>query len=167
MTAKGNETLITPLRFSMVSEGIYRSSYPAPVTYSFLESLNLRTLVCLQPGDLREELRIYCEDKGIGIVEAEVGINQEPFVFMNEQAVREAITKVLDPASHPVLFFCNNGRLRSSCITGCIRKLNRWCLTSILAEFDQFVDDEGGVMDYRFMESFRYEMPVRINSASA
>ena len=150
----------------MVSEGIYRSSYPAPSTYPFLETLNLRTLVCLQPSDLKEELRIYCKDRGIDIFEAEVGINQEPFVFMNEEAVREAISKVLDPASHPVLFFCNNGRLRSSCVTGCIRKLNRWCLTSILAEFDKFVDDEGGVMDYRFMESFRYEVPVRINSAS-
>ena len=155
MTKKG-DLITTPLRFSMVSEGIFRSSYPAPVTYPFLETLHLRTLVCLQPEDLRKELRDYCEEKGIEIVEAMVGINQEPFLFMNDVVVRGAIAKVLDPASHPVMFFCSNGRLRTSCVTGCIRKVNKWCLTSILAEFDQFVDDEGGVMDYRFIEAFRY-----------
>jgi tyrosine-protein phosphatase SIW14 len=38
-------TLVPPLNFAMVDDGIYRSGFPAPANFRFLKSLNLRSIV--------------------------------------------------------------------------------------------------------------------------
>ena len=77
--------LCTPIGFGQVSEGVYRSAYPANSTLPFLKTLHLHTLIALQPRDIRDDLRIFCQEEGIRIVEADFGVNQEPFVTISEE----------------------------------------------------------------------------------
>lgn len=38
-------TLVPPLNFAMVDDGIFRSGFPAAANFRFLKSLNLRSIV--------------------------------------------------------------------------------------------------------------------------
>lgn len=44
---------VPPLNFSLVEDGIYRSGFPMPINYPFLEQLGLKTIIYL--GDLGEK----------------------------------------------------------------------------------------------------------------
>lgn len=41
----GGELLVPPPNFAMVDKGIYRSGFPSPANFGFLETLNLRSIV--------------------------------------------------------------------------------------------------------------------------
>jgi tyrosine-protein phosphatase SIW14 len=59
----------------------------------------------------------------------------------------------IDPDQQPVLIFDTNGKVRCSCVVGCIRKYSGWSLSSIFQEFEQFAEPEGGVADMLFIEN--------------
>lgn len=44
---------VPPLNFSLVEDGIYRSGFPMPINYPFLQQLKIKTIIYL--GDLGEE----------------------------------------------------------------------------------------------------------------
>lgn len=44
---------VPPLNFSLVEDGIYRSGFPMPINYPFLEQLGIKTIIYL--GDLGEK----------------------------------------------------------------------------------------------------------------
>ncbi len=117
---------VTPLGFSQVDEGCYRSAYPTQACLGFIETLNLKTVIALQPEDLRAELRDFCAKSNITIIEADIGLNQEPFLVMSEANVNKVLDVVLNPTCLPVMIFCNNGRLRTSCLVGCFRRTKKW-----------------------------------------
>ena len=40
-----DDVLIPPSNFSMVEEGLYRSGFPEPSNFGFLETLNLKSIM--------------------------------------------------------------------------------------------------------------------------
>jgi protein tyrosine/serine phosphatase len=62
---------------------IYRSAYPADITHPFLRTLNLRTMICLNPSDVRESLQKFVLAEGITLVMADIGNNQVGKVLMH------------------------------------------------------------------------------------
>ncbi|KAK9053304.1 hypothetical protein SSX86_029937 [Deinandra increscens subsp. villosa] len=79
---------------------------------------------------------------------------QEPFVNIPEITIREALKVVLDVRNHPLLIHCKRGKHRTGCVVGCLRKTQRWCLTSIFDEYQRFAAAKARVSDQRFMELF-------------
>ncbi|RZC47395.1 hypothetical protein C5167_040349 [Papaver somniferum] len=57
--------LVTPYNFSMVERGIYRSSYPDSSNFSFLDTLNLKSIICLCPEPYPEENCKFLRSKNI------------------------------------------------------------------------------------------------------
>lgn len=43
---------------------------------------------------------------------------------------------------------------RTGCLVGCLRKLQRWCLTSVFDEYQRFAAAKARISDQRFMELF-------------
>lgn len=41
----GEDLLVPPLNFAMVDNGIFRSGFPEPVNFSFLQTLGLRSIM--------------------------------------------------------------------------------------------------------------------------
>jgi hypothetical protein len=82
---------VPPPGFSAVKTGLYRSSYPNKRTYSFIHTLKLKSLICLQPEDLRDDLRKFCESNEINLITIDVGVNREPFLQMDNIAISNAI----------------------------------------------------------------------------
>ncbi|AEC08767.1 unnamed protein product [Arabidopsis thaliana] len=78
----------------------------------------------------------------------------EPFVDILDQKIREALKVLLDEKNHPLLIHCKRGKHRTGCLVGCMRKLQKWCITSILDEYKRFAAAKARVSDQRFLESF-------------
>ncbi|KAG0480027.1 hypothetical protein HPP92_010885 [Vanilla planifolia] len=80
---------------------------------------------------------LICKDNGYdddddGDGRAGVVLSQEPFVNLPEETIHEALKIVL----------------------GCLRKLQKWCLSSVFDEYQRFAAAKARVSDQRFMELF-------------
>ncbi|KAF2546126.1 hypothetical protein F2Q70_00019412 [Brassica cretica] len=146
--------LIPPLNFSMVDNGIFRSGFPDPANFSFLQTLGLRSIIYLCPEPYPESNTQFLKSNGITLFQFGIEGNKEPFVIIPDQKIRKALNVLLDEKNHPVLIHCKRGKHRTGCLVGCLRKLQKWCLTSIFDEYQRFAAAKARVSDQRFMEIF-------------
>ncbi|XP_021309568.1 probable tyrosine-protein phosphatase At1g05000 isoform X1 [Sorghum bicolor] len=176
--AAGEELLLVPpLNFAMVDHGVYRSGFPDVSNLPFLETLRLRSVLCLCPEPYPEANLEFLRAHGIKLFQFGIDGSKEPFVNIPEDRIREALKVILgneipcssfmfflcpdlmaisliDASNHPVLIHCKRGKHRTGCVVGCFRKLQRWCLTSIFDEYQRFAAAKTRVSDLRFMELF-------------
>ncbi|KAG7653110.1 Atypical dual-specificity phosphatase Siw14-like [Arabidopsis suecica] len=145
--------LIPPLNFSMVDNGIFRSGFPDSANFSFLQTLGLRSIIYLCPEPYPESNLQFLKSNGIRLFQFGIEGNKEPFVNIPDRKIRMALKVLLDEKNHPVLIHCKRGKHRTGCLVGCLRKLQKWCLTSIFDEYQRFAAAKARVSDQRFMET--------------
>jgi tyrosine-protein phosphatase SIW14 len=145
---------IPPLNFSMVDNGIFRSGFPDSANFSFLQTLGLRTIICLCPEPYADVNMEFLKLNGIKLYQFGIESYKEPFVNIPEDTIREALKVLLDARNHPVLIHCKRGKHRTGCLVGCLRKIQKWCLSSIFDEYQRFAAAKARVSDQRFMELF-------------
>ncbi|RLN09510.1 hypothetical protein C2845_PM11G24400 [Panicum miliaceum] len=162
----GGAQLVPPLNFAMVDDGIFRSGFPDAANFRFLRSLNLRSVVYLCPEPYPEENARFLRQNGIelhqfgiegsksGLTMPETLLLQEPLVYIPEETIREALKVILDVRNQPVLIHCKRGKHRTGCVVGCLRKLQKWCLSSVFDEYLHFAAAKARSTDQRFMELF-------------
>ncbi|EOX93342.1 Phosphotyrosine protein phosphatases superfamily protein isoform 1 [Theobroma cacao] len=141
--------LIPPLNFAMVDNGIFRSGFPDSANFSFLLTLNLRSIIYLCPEPYPEANTEFLKSNGIRLFQFGIEGYKEPFVNIPEDTIREALKVVLDARNHPVLIHCKRGKHRTGCLVGCLRKLQRWCLSSVFDEYQRFAAAKARVSDQR------------------
>ncbi|KAG8488377.1 hypothetical protein CXB51_016566 [Gossypium anomalum] len=146
--------LIPPLNFAMVDNGIFRSGFPDSANFSFLQTLRLRSIIYLCPEPYPEANNEFLKSNGIKLFQFGIEGYKEPFVNIPQDTIREALKTLLDVRNHPVLIHCKRGKHRTGCLVGCLRKLQRWCLSSIFDEYQRFAAAKARVSDQRFMELF-------------
>lgn len=96
---------------------------------------------------------------------------------ITEEAVLQALDLILNPSNYPMMIMCNLGRHRTgnkkyiyhdlffSCyskvyikslgtIVGCMRKLQRWNLTSIFEEYRRYAGPKVRLLNEQFIELF-------------
>ncbi|KAK9691336.1 hypothetical protein RND81_09G190600 [Saponaria officinalis] len=152
----GQEHLLytPPLNFAMVDNAIFRSGFPDVNNFSFLHSLGLRSIVYLCPEPYPEVNMEFLKNNGIKLYQFGIEGHKEPFVNIPNDAIREALQVILDVNNHPVLIHCKRGKHRTGCLVGCLRKLQKWCLSSIFEEYQRFAAAKARVSDQRFIEIF-------------
>lgn len=147
--------VVPPLNFAMVSPGVYRSGYPRAVNHTFLRSIALKTVIYLCPEDYSEANIKFCEEEDITLLQFGIQGNKEPFVDIPEVVIREALQVLLDVRRHPLLLHCNKGKHRTGCLVGCLRKVQRWSLTSIFDEYRRYAGTKTRDLDQQFIELFQ------------
>ncbi|KAF7145676.1 hypothetical protein RHSIM_Rhsim04G0049700 [Rhododendron simsii] len=150
----GEDLHIPPLNFSLVDNGIFRSGFPNTANFSFLQSLGLRSIIYLCPEPYPETNAHFVKSNGIRLFQFGIEGCKEPFVNIPEDTIREALKVVLDVKNYPLLIHCNRGKHRTGCVVGCLRKLQRWCLSSVFDEYQRFAAAKARISDQRFMELF-------------
>eukprot|EP00474_Spongospora_subterranea_P002626 CRZ03084.1 hypothetical protein [Spongospora subterranea] len=80
--------------------------------------------------------------------------NKEPFSIVPLDLLQSAIACILDVRNHPILIHCSKGTHRTGCLIGCMRKVQYWSLTSILAEYQRFAGGKPRVLDQQSIELF-------------
>ncbi|XP_021735269.1 probable tyrosine-protein phosphatase At1g05000 isoform X2 [Chenopodium quinoa] len=145
---------VPPLNFSFVDNGVFRSGFPEPPNFPFLQSLGLRSIIYLCPEPYPETNLEFIKNNGIKLYQFGIEGHKEPFVNIPDAAIREALKVLLDVRNHPVLIHCKRGKHRTGCLVGCLRKLQKWCLSSIFDEYQRFAAAKARVSDQRFIELF-------------
>ena len=52
----------------------------------------------------------------------------------------------------PVLIHCNQGKHRTGCLVGCLRKVQRWSLVAIFDEYRLHAGRKARIVDQQFIE---------------
>ncbi|XP_077227484.1 inositol diphosphatase DSP1-like [Tasmannia lanceolata] len=146
--------LFPPLNFGMIETGIYRSGFPNPNNFEFLETLDLRSIIYLCPEPYHEANSEFLRSRGIRLFQFGIEGSKEPFVTIPKDIILEALSVLLDVRNHPVLIHCKRGKHRTGCLVGCFRKLQNLCLSSIFEEYQCFAAAKVRVSDLRFIELF-------------
>ncbi|CAN6462724.1 unnamed protein product [Victoria cruziana] len=144
---------LTPLNFSMVDAGIYRSGFPQPANFTFLETLGLRSIIYLCPEPYPEPNSEFLRSHGIRLFHFGIEGNKEPF-SVPVDTIMDALVVLTDPKNYPVLVHCKRGKHRTGCLVGCFRKRQGWCLSSVFEEYQRFAAAKSRVLDLMFIEMF-------------
>ncbi|CAG8473099.1 6679_t:CDS:2 [Paraglomus occultum] len=137
--------LVPPLNFAIVSPGVYRSGHPNRQNFPFLKKLGLKTIMYMSSDDFNEELHQFVTEQGIQVFHYKLARNKEPFVEIEQKDISSALVKVL-------------GKHRIGCLIGCLRKLQRWSMTSIFDEYRRFAGTKV-LADQEFIEIFSEPVP--------
>ena len=151
-------TVTPPDNFALVSKGVYRSSFPTKKNFTFVSRLGLRSVLYLCPEDYPESHLAFYAQHGIQLLQFGTTGNKEPFDEIPQSIVRNALLAILDPTNRPLLIHCNQGKHRTGCLVGCLRKTQRWSLVSIFDEYRRFAGIKSRVHDEQYIERF----PVRL-----
>ncbi|CAI5756048.1 unnamed protein product [Candida verbasci] len=149
-----NLPLTPPENFALVVGKIYRSSFPQPSNFSFLNKLNLNSILCLIPEDYPILQNEFLQDNNIKLFQLGMSGNKEPFVKISSELITEAAKIVLNPKNQPILIHCNRGKHRTGCLIGVIRRLQNWSLTIIFDEYRKFASPKERPMDQQFIELY-------------
>ncbi|KAL2931219.1 Tyrosine-protein phosphatase DSP1, partial [Bienertia sinuspersici] len=63
--AKEYKYYVPPFNFGMVNNGIFRSGFPDTSNLPFLQTLGLRSIICLSPESYPEVIAEFLRDNGI------------------------------------------------------------------------------------------------------
>ncbi|KAH3676202.1 hypothetical protein WICPIJ_009162 [Wickerhamomyces pijperi] len=156
-TAEGEEHVeefIPPENFSPVMSSIYRSSFPRPENFKFLQTIGLKSILILIPEEYPAENLEFVKENNITIFQVGLSGNKEPFVNVPDSDITKALAIALDPANHPLMIHCNRGKHRTGCLVGCIRRLQNWSLTMIFDEYRRFAAPKARPLDQQFIELY-------------
>ena len=144
---------VPPLNFSLVEDGIYRSGFPMPINYPFLERLELKTIIYL--GDLGQEkkekkqkkdkekekekdknttlevlanYKQWIDSTDITFHHLMMESSQEPFLNQDrikqaQESLTTALQLMLDRNNFPMLIHSNKGKHRIGVLVGLMRKI--------------------------------------------
>ncbi|GAB4835386.1 Tyrosine-protein phosphatase dsp3 [Ancistrocladus abbreviatus] len=150
----GGVVLMPPKNFSMVEEGVYRSGFPEPSDFGFLQTLNLKSIIYLCPEPYPEEHCKFLRSQNIRLFQFGIEGKKETSVNIPGDVITNALRILIDVRNHPVLIHCNRGKHRTGCLVGCLRKLQNWCLSSVFEEYQRFAGSKARVTDMAFMKSY-------------
>lgn len=149
-------SLIPPTNFGIVEEDLYRSGMPNELNFPFLERLQLKTIIYLASDEVSDKLVDFIDDQGIDLIPLapEEEDAPAPWKPISEEVVLSAMELLLDPTMYPIYVFCSQGRHRTGTVMGCLRKLQRWSLSSIFEEYHRHADAKGRLANEQFIELF-------------
>jgi len=147
------EAFVMPAHFGIVEPGVYRSAFPAPDSYPFLERLQLKTIVNFL-SRLPIEYDRFIRSREIGYHHLTVKGNKEHCEEMSRHKVNKAIGLMLDTRAHPLLMHCRSGKHRTGAVVGCVRMLQGAPLDAACAEYVQYCQHKQRDVDKQFIERF-------------
>ena len=69
-----------------------------------------------------------------------------------EESVVRALEILMYTPNYPILITCKHGRALTGAVVGCLRKLQRWSLTSIFEEYRRYARTRLEQQHERFIE---------------
>ncbi|XP_057740812.1 tyrosine-protein phosphatase DSP5-like [Arachis stenosperma] len=146
--------LVPPPNFSMVEDCIFRSSFPTPSNFPFLQTLNLRSIIYLCPEPYPEENLEFLRSQNIRLFQFGIEGKTEASLPILRDSIMEALKVLIDVRNHPILIHCKRGKHRTGCLVGCLRKLQNWCLSSVFEEYQRFAGAKLRNGDLIFIDRF-------------
>nr|XP_043634185.1 tyrosine-protein phosphatase DSP3-like [Erigeron canadensis] len=141
-----------PINFATVEDGIYRSGFPEPANFPFLQTLNLKSVIFLCKESYPKENLEILNSHNINLFQ--FGIDGHEKAHIPKRIISEALKVLIDDRNHPVLIHCKCGKHRTLCLVGCLRKLQNWSLPSVLEEYKLSAGEKSREIDFKFLEMY-------------
>lgn len=141
-----------PLNFAAVEDNLYRSAFPNELNFSFLQSLNLKTVICLETSSLSEPFAKFMEEQQIQYVTFDD--IQSPEGGLHESIIKDSLQILFDKSRYPILITCKLGKYLTGVLVGCLRKYQRWAFISIFEEYRRFAGSRMQQQHEQFIELF-------------
>ena len=137
--------LVPPENFSMVEEGIYRSSKVDAINISFLKSIDLKAVVWINEEKPPRVVRQFMDESNIRLYhmvnsgvfpeeEENIKLHQE-WMVLKPSLISKTIQTILDVDNHNCLIMD-----ASEIIVGVLRCIERWNYSSISNEYRLFAN---------------------------
>jgi tyrosine-protein phosphatase OCA1 len=153
-----SQYFIPPINFGLVENKLYRSGQPNELNFPFLEKLGLKSIVFLAPEEPNNRFLNFIDDQGIELHHLGHSLNSNQFDPISEEVVLEALELMTDQSNYPLMVMCNQGRHRTGTVVGCLRKLQRWNLTSIFEEYRRMAGPKVRLLSEQFIELFDIDL---------
>ena len=151
---QNDAVLVPPPNFAMVEDCVFRSSFPTPSNFPFLQTLNLRSIIYLCPEPYPEENLEFLRSQNIRLFQFGIEGKTDVSMPVLKDSIMDALKVLIDVRNHPILVHCKRGKHRTGCLVGCLRKLQNWCLSSVFEEYQRFAGAKSRTMDLAFIEMF-------------
>ncbi|KAI3844948.1 hypothetical protein MKX03_032952 [Papaver bracteatum] len=163
-----DDEITTLHNFSVVENGIYRCGFLEPCHFPFIQTLNLRSIVCLCLEPYPEENVKFLQAQNIKLFHFGIQGGTIDPLAPSEDAIAKSIRKrikkdmiteglkvLLDERNHPVLIHCRHGNHRTGIVIGCYRKLKQnWCWPCVLEEYKRLSGETARQSDMKFIKNF-------------
>ncbi|EMC97567.1 hypothetical protein BAUCODRAFT_53222, partial [Baudoinia panamericana UAMH 10762] len=148
-------SLIPPPNFGATKDGnLYRSAFPQDRNIDFLRSLKFRNVLCLVDTEPSEAYSRWIGDDGIKRLRVDIAPNKDGRVSTTWDSLCAALLLVMDSANYPMYIHCNQGRHRTGCVLACLRKIQRWPIEDILAEYEAYANPKVRTGDVDLIRAF-------------
>ena len=125
--------------FGHVESNVYRSAFPNPESFDHLKLLSLRTVINLSQEALTRAATSFFQENQVLLVDVGLQVWSHPkCASISPELIKEAMSYVLDSSHHPLLVMSSSGTHQVGTLVGCLRRLQRWNLTSILEEYRSY-----------------------------
>ncbi|KAL7005501.1 hypothetical protein EMMF5_004906 [Cystobasidiomycetes sp. EMM_F5] len=165
-SSDGIRIYVPPLNFAIVTPGVYRSGFPRPENFNYIDDLGLKSILSyLADQDFKEDTLHWAKKRGLQIYHVRAESIKEPLVQTSQTDMAEALKIALDTKNWPILVHCNRGRHRVGLLCALLRRLQGWSLTMLFDEYRRFFatpgvggqesgNHTGRPGDYEWIESF-------------
>lgn len=96
----------------------------------------------------------FCNSHNINLHHLGVLYSTNSWDPITEDTVLRALHLLVQPSTYPALVMCNLGRHRTGTVIGCLRKLQKWCLSAILEEYRRYAGQKVRVMNEQVRRAF-------------
>ncbi|KAL0481936.1 tyrosine-protein phosphatase [Acrasis kona] len=155
-----------PEAFGLVENGVYRSSLPDEQHFSYIKTLNLKTILFLSQEVPVKSMQTYVTNEKIKLINLGLNLHHHPNTLQRgimdssswrhcrDEMIQEALSIILNKETHPIMIVCTSGLHLTGTVVGCIRRLQNWSLTSILDEYECYAGKESRYSNQQFIELF-------------
>lgn len=151
-----------PLNFGVIVPGFYRSSYPKPHDYEFLQSLELKTIVTLvRKEEFEGGLKDFVDANGIRHVTFDMKGTKKEAIPIDTMAGILQLT--LDKRNYPLLVHCNHGKHRTGCVVAAARRVAGWEIDPALDEYRAFASPKIRDCDIDYITAFQSSSSPRLD----
>jgi len=125
-----------PLTPSTPNETLYRGAIPVDRNVTFINRLNVRTVVYLRKKELKphEPLVRWAVDRGVELKWVKADAMTEEKLGMGKTEVGEVIKTILDRTAYPLYIADIDGISHTTLVMACLRKMQGWHIDSIIGE---------------------------------
>lgn len=130
-----------PDEFSIVEAGLFSARVIPERSFPFIRSLNLHTIVLLDPGAPSQPMMDLVESENINLVhlipETWRSSHESSQQHQTWIAISECLKYSLDKRHYPLLLVSGGG------LRPLIRKLQNWTLSAVLNDYNSFSESSG------------------------
>ncbi|QPG73722.1 hypothetical protein FOA43_001035 [Brettanomyces nanus] len=157
--------LVPPDNFALVEDGIYRCSKLDPINHSFVDTLNLKSVVWMDEERPTRLLSQYIEENKIilyHVVDSSIlqddeelgNTKNQDWMVLKPELISRVFQILLDSTHNHNCLLVD----KSEVVVGILRHIERWCYSSIANEYRLFSANKANYNVESFLELINVEL---------